>query len=434
LPARARLCLTLAAAATTLPLCACQLVFPTVAEAEAGAGDAARGCGPADGGYHDLTTKACWSTYTVPPSLDPNPSFVGGSFDGRYLYFGSNLTGRVVRYDSRSPFTADGSWSSFAPAQGKQYSGVIFDGRYAYFVPGPSSSTVTAFIRYDTKADFEAKTSWQSFVLGSNQYQGGTFDGRYVYFAAFQDKMTNPTGAILRYDTRQEFTTAGSWSTFDTFALPGPLAAYAVGFYGAVFDGGHVYFVPAGGQKNVVARYDTSVDFASTSSWELFDTRTGNSDEVGFATGIFDGKYVYLVPSYASEFALQYDIAEPFTATASWKRHVPAPGSGAIGIPGTPQFVAGGFDGRYLYDVPGSSVIGTMDGLLVRHDATNGDFAAAGWASFNTMSIHAATFGAAVFDGQYLYLAPWQTLTFARFDAKDPPGQPRLPEYFGSFF
>ena len=221
----ARLRLALAGVAF-LPLCSCQLVFPTVAEdAAAPSGDASTRCGPVDDGYHDMATKACWSTYHVLPTIASNPSFSGGSFDGRWVYFASFRTGLVVRYDSHASFTADGSWSSYAPIQGQAYTGVVFDGRYMYFVPG--FATPVNFIRYDTTADFEASSSWQSFRLSSVQYQGGTFDGRYIYFAAYQDSAANNSGRIARYDTHQGFTSPGSWSTFDATRIPGSLGAMA---------------------------------------------------------------------------------------------------------------------------------------------------------------------------------------------------------------
>ncbi len=79
-------------------------------------------------------------------------------------------------------------------------------------------------------------------------FYGGTFDGRYVYFAG---QGVN----LLRYDTKATAADAFTsvlplaWSLFDVKSLGVP-----GGFSGAVFDGRYVYFVPT---QSKVVRYDT---------------------------------------------------------------------------------------------------------------------------------------------------------------------------------
>ena len=70
------------------------------------------------------------------------------------------------------------------------------------------------------------------------------------------------------------------------------------GFFGTVFDGRYVYLVPGnnGTPNGFVTRYDTTAAFGSTTSWQTFDVASTNSGAVGFAGGGFDGRYVYLVP------------------------------------------------------------------------------------------------------------------------------------------
>jgi hypothetical protein len=130
---------------------------------------------------------------------------------------------------------------------------------------------------------------------------------------------------------------------------------------------------------------------------------------------------------------MQYDTSAPFTARSSWTERAPAPGSGQSAFDGTPVFATGAYDGRFLYYVPAPASGGFPNGTVVRHDGSQ-SFTGGGWSSFDTRSLHASPFGAAVFDGKYLYLAPFDSVTFARFDAKDTPSQPSLPEYFGSFY
>jgi len=68
---------------------------------------------------------------------------------------------------------------------------------------------------------------------GGQWFCGGAFDGKYVYLVPHG-------GMAARYDTSTDFRTRSSWSTF---AVP-QLAPLAMGFYGAGFDGRYTYFVP----------------------------------------------------------------------------------------------------------------------------------------------------------------------------------------------
>ncbi len=80
--------------------------------------------------------------------------------------------------------------------------------------------------------------------------------------------------------------------------------------------------------------------------------------------------------------------------------------------------------------------------LLVRYD-TQGAFNDVGaWASIDiatanlnsTLNTNFTGVASAVFDGQYLYLAPVSGSLCARFKARSPPSQPSLPAFKGSFF
>ena len=78
-----------------------------------------------------------------------------------------------------------------------------------------------------------------------------------------------------------------------------------VAYEGAVFDGRYVYFVPSGTYQQFTAishsevlRYDTTSNFESAESWSTFDAGANGvgNDPVGYAGGIFDGRYIYFVP------------------------------------------------------------------------------------------------------------------------------------------
>ncbi|MBS3108623.1 hypothetical protein J4409_02005 [Candidatus Woesearchaeota archaeon] len=54
-------------------------------------------------------------------------------------------------------------------------------------------------LRYDTQSDFNSSSSWSSYGTSMNYY-GGVFDGRYVYYVPL-----NNNGNVLRYDTQDNF-------------------------------------------------------------------------------------------------------------------------------------------------------------------------------------------------------------------------------------
>lgn len=199
-----------------------------------------------------FTATASWSTFDTTTVMTNAKGFIGAVFDGRYVYFvpfdnGPGADGIVARYDTQASFAAVASWSTFDTATLNAndigFIGGAFDGRYLYLVPlGPAVIT-----RYDTTAAFTATASWSTFdttTVNANarEYAGAAFDGRYLYFVPLIFHM------VTRYDTQASFGTSASWSTFDT------ASAGAYSFFGAAFDGRYVYFAPYAG--GAVARFD----------------------------------------------------------------------------------------------------------------------------------------------------------------------------------
>ena len=103
----------------------------------------------------------------------------------------------------------------------------------------------------------------------------------------------------MRYDTTSEFRSAESWSTFDAGA--NGVGNDPVGYRGEISDGRYLYFTPlynGSFYHGEVLRYDTTSNFESAESWSTFDAGANGvgNDPVGYAGGIFDGKYIYFVP------------------------------------------------------------------------------------------------------------------------------------------
>jgi hypothetical protein len=406
--------------------------------------DAGASCTPEDGGVNDLRSKGCWSTFTLPATIDPNPSYLGAAFDGQFVYFASTVGNGVLRFDSSKGFTSDEAWSRFASdglpgvAAGENLQGLVFDGRYLYGVPdGLSFSNgdlPPGFVRYDTTLPFLSSSSWDVFggapssTLGGI-YSGGTFDGRYVYFAPYETADADDLGVVMRYDTTGGFADGSSWTSFDTATLP----TTASDFFGAVFDGRYVYLIPSPG--SVVARYDTMASFAAAASWEVLDVSVLDSNQDGYSTGMFDGRFVYLIPAVGGSDTLRYDTQAPFTATSSW-----------VGYPLNPDtssYASGAFDGHGLYFFPGPA---TSAGPIFRCDeqATASAFrGGTAWTTEDPGTVHLGPVGSSVFDGRYVYVSPQDGFggvgdgIFGRFEAVPEAAaaaQAKLPAYFGSFF
>lgn len=216
-----------------------------------------------------------WETFDLPTGAKnlSATGFVGAAFDGRYVYLvpfenTAGASGIVARFDTTKPL--DSSWTFFdisnvVDPEAVGFVGGAFDGRYLYFVPHTKSKVA----RYDTAASFTSKSAWTTFDLSQfSQLDGGTnhdfsgaaFDGRFVYF------MPESAGAIVRYDTLSPFASTCAWSVYDTSVhiLPG-----ATDYFGAVFDGRFLYFVP---RHTLALRFDTK-----TPAWTPASVPEGGS-------------------------------------------------------------------------------------------------------------------------------------------------------------
>ena len=132
------------------------------------------------------------------------------------------------------------------------------------------------------------------------------------------------------------------WPGFSAFDASDLQGLPTRGYFGAVFDGRHVYFVPEQhGEEGmpthgVVLRYDTHGPFDDRKSYAAYDAgHTGGMDTRGFYGAVFDGRYAYFVPRqidmdhYHSRI-LRYDTHGPFDDDANWAVH--DAGDAAVGV------------------------------------------------------------------------------------------------------
>jgi hypothetical protein len=425
---------------------ACELFYPTTLSTgptDAAAEDADVRQRDADsdaGDYHEMASSL-WSTFDTTTANLQALGFAGATFDGRYVYLAPQNNGApdgvVGRYDTTGTFSSAASWSTFdtallSDAGPKGFNGAAFDGRYLYLVPFNDGASFDGRVaRYDTRSPFAAPTSWSTFdasMLHPNAvgFAGAAFDGRYLYFAP-NTNGSSPSGLVARYDTRGTFEKTSSWSVFNTTTA----SSAAAGFVGAIFDGRYVYFIPSLFEQ--VTRYDTESTFGEASSWTTFNVLNVDSNAVGYAGAAYDGRYVYFAPHGSgatySGVVVRYDTHASFDAGASWSTF------DATGVsPGAAGFFGCAFDGRYVYFVPSND--GSLDGVVVRYDSSTEFGTQSSWSTFNTTTLNASALGfeGAAFDGRYLYLVPSVSGIVARFDARTPSSLPKLPAFYGSFF
>jgi len=93
----------------------------------------------------------------------------------------------------------------------------------------------------DTFSGFAGYDAGHTDGLDCRAYFGAVFDGRYVYFAPQHYERTEAHGIVLRCDTQGGFDDPDSYAAYDAGHTDG---LNTEGYYGAMFDGRYVYFVP----------------------------------------------------------------------------------------------------------------------------------------------------------------------------------------------
>lgn len=373
-------------------------------------------------------TPSSWATFDANAAgVGQNPiGFNGAVFDGRFVYFVPFLgRSEVLRYDTQQAFSAVAAWAAFDPnpPSGGGYAGGAFDGRYVYFAPwGDNSVAHGEVLRYDTQGAFGLAASWQTFSPGNagvgtdpRGYWGAFFDGQFVYFAP-EWKQGGEHGEVLRFDTTASFTVAASWQTYDAGAHG--LGTAPRGYKGIASDGRYLYFVPylnSTGSHGEVLRYDRQGAFQSLSFWATFTPANFGVGVIakGFEGAVFDGRWIYFVPSYSGTGpgayhgeVLRYDTQAPFTTAASWGAFDP----GAAGLGVDPDgYNDAVFAGGHLYFVPTNNGSGAH-GEVLRFDPAGSFTNVASWRTFIPGSagvgVDPRGYAGAAFDGRYIYFAP----------------------------
>jgi len=171
----------------------------------------------------------------------------------------------------------------------------------------------------------------------------------------------------------------------------------SIGLSKAVFDGRYVYFSPD--IFPGVTRYDTTLPFSSSSSYLMYNA----SNLSGQPT--FNGRYIY----YSSQTLVRYDTSLPFTATTSYATFFTQTLNSL-----SSDYLSGCYDGKYMYWPPGfkNSTLTGPSGLLLRYNTELPFSLSSSYQVFDVTSISSLCAGyfGTVFDGRYVYYAPYAYL------------------------
>lgn len=277
--------------------------------------------------------------------------------------------------------------------------------------PETIQSIISQWEILDTFDTFSGFDAGNTDGLDSRAYFGSVFDGRYIYFAPEHYEEHESHGIVLRYDTHRPFKEPESYSAYDAGKTDG---LRTEGYYGAVFDGRYVYFVPRQDTQDYhsrVLRYDTHGGFKDTDSWSAYDVGEPHSHQ-GVA---FDGRYIYFAPGYSGNpreetshtgRVIRCDTRSDFKDKNTWSVF----DANEITELNATCFDGAGFDGRYIYFAP------LLHGIALQYD-TRGDFHdPASWSVFDGQEKGLSMCVGTVFDGRHIYFVPYSHPTVVRFD------------------
>ena len=254
------------------------------------------------------------------PNLSLNTVFDKKIFDGVMNNPNLSSTEKIILTDKMAPRIAG-------------YRGATFDGESVYFTPYYSNyDRHGIMIKYNTTQPFDDRDSWNVFNIGRycafpsdctygglTGFQGALYHNDFVYYVPYFIDMTPKDGKdkqdgslVLRYDTSLDFHDSSSWEAI------GPWGVYEDG----IVVGNNLYFSPHLDKNNerhtLPLRYDTTKPFDDRDAWEEIDIGL-NASYIGAA---YDGKKIYYAPweddNQEGSSIMIYDTEQPFSAKSAW--------------------------------------------------------------------------------------------------------------------
>jgi hypothetical protein len=373
--------------------------------------------------YSDPKNWGALYNATNQSGMNDIKGFVGGVFDGRYIYCSpwwkgqepQEVSGKILRYDTHLEFNDSTSWQVYDAENEdgipdiRGLEGAVFDGKYVYFVPLHHEGIYySKVLRYNTTLAFNDEASWEVFnaepldSTGTMKgFIGAVFDGNYVYFVS---NGFAPNGKFLRFNIREDFQDPKSWQIFDLNVVLN-YDYTKKGFFGGIFDGKYLYFVPFS-NGGTVLRYNTQMDFLDQSSWNsitLKKVMPGATIASTYAGAAFDGRYIYFSPINQGTI-VRYDTKGDFYSSESWHSTSVLNLDSLNGVYGG---IGPTFDGRYVYFPPEYGLNG-RSGKTIIYDTEKDFFDLQSFTFFDLTQVDKDLrgFEGSVSDGQYIYFMP----------------------------
>ncbi len=262
--------------------------------------------------------------------------------------------------------------------------------------------------------------------LDAAGFYGAAFDGRHVYFCpirSYKSDRLSVHANVLRYDTQKDFHDPKSYEAYDASRTDG---LRTVCYYGAVFDGRYMIFTPRDegtGYHSRVLRYDTHGDFKDSASWEAFDAQVPDSHQ----SAAFDGRYIYFCPGYAA------NPGGPLSeATLSGKvlrldtqADFKDPSSYRVfDVKAALGEEVACYDGG-LFDGRHIYFVPLCTGVALQYD-TRGDFEdRRSWRAYDAKPLGMGMNVGGTFDGRYIYFAAYANSCMVRYDTQGDFGDGR---------
>ena len=264
---------------------------------------------------------------------------------------------------------------------------------------------------------FEGYDAANTDGLDTRGFFGAVFDGRYVYYVPEYDG-ADGHGRVLRFDTHGDFKDPKRWSAYDAGHTDGLVTK---GFYGAVAAGRYVFFVPRqdnsvrfAGNHTRMLRLDTEGDFKDPASWSAYDV--GYS--ITHQSAAFDGRYVYLSPGYEEKEPNCSGKVLRYDTQSSLTDPKSYQIHDTADMHGgkTTSFDGAVFDGRHVYFAPLD-----VPGRMLRYDTHGGFTDRQSWQTFDASDVNGLNMDkcvGAIFDGRYVYYTPYKKAIVVRFDTR----------------
>lgn len=269
----------------------------------------------------------------------------------------------------------------------------------------------------------------------SKGFSGAVSDGRYLYLIPMSNSPNQFFGQITRYDLQHDFYDPNAWTVFDTAKINSASRGFADG----LFDGHYLYLIPFRNDRHhgQVTRYDTKRDFHDPSAWEFFDIQKIIHTGCGFISGCSDGRYLYFAP-YQLDWnvyhgtMVRYDTTRPFTAIDSWEIF-----NSELISKLSRGFHSAVVGKNFIYFVPFLREQRDYHGLLLAYRRNEPFTELASWETVDLKKFNSRGVGfiGGCYDGQYLYLAPYfdgaqRYGQIARYDTNQPLADNKSWQFF----